>query len=93
MKKILAATLGVALLGFSSLAIALAPTVPVKDLAPSTEHRRATRLITHFIANYHYKKAPLDDELSQFIFDNYIDALDPTKSYFLKADIDEFGQQ
>jgi carboxyl-terminal processing protease len=91
MKKILAATLGVALLGFTSLALALVPTVPVKDLVPSTEHRRATRLITHFIANYHYKKAPLDDELSQFIFDNYIDALDPTKSYFLQSDIDEFG--
>lgn len=91
MKHIFAAALGAILLGFIGPALALAPTVPVDQLVPSTEHRRATRLITHFIANYHYKKAPLDDALSQTIFDNYIDALDPTKSYFLKSDIDEFG--
>lgn len=91
MKQIFAAALGAILFGFTASALALAPTVPVDQLVPSTEHRRATRLITHFIANYHYKKAPLDDALSQTIFDNYIDALDPTKSYFLKSDIDEFS--
>jgi carboxyl-terminal processing protease len=70
---------------------ALAPTIPIDQLAPQPEHRRATRLITHFIANYHYKKAILDDELSQAIFDNYLEALDPTKSYLLKSDVDEFS--
>ncbi|MSR15697.1 MAG: tail-specific protease [Gammaproteobacteria bacterium] len=75
----------------TDVAQALAPTVSIDQLAPQPEHRRATRLITHFIANYHYKKALLDDELSQIIFDNYLEALDPTKSYFLKADVDEFS--
>ncbi len=70
---------------------ALAPTVGLDALQPQPEHRRATRLITHFIANYHYKKAPLDDALSQAIFKNYLQALDPTRSYFLQSDIDEFG--
>ncbi len=70
---------------------ALVPTVPLEQLVPQPEHRRATRLITHFIANYHYRKAPLDDALSAVIFKNYLAALDPTKSYLLQADIDEFS--
>lgn len=70
---------------------ATAPTVPVEALVPTPEHRRATRLITHFIGNYHYKRAPLDDALSQAIFDNYLEALDPTRSYLLQADVLEFS--
>jgi len=71
--------------------VALVPTVPLAELVPQPEHRRATRLITHFIANYHYKKAALDDALSEVIFKNYLDALDSTKSYLLQEDIDEFS--
>lgn len=77
----------VALSGTSS---AEAPIVPLEDLRPQPEHRRATRLITHVIANYHYKNAVLDDELSRTILDGYLDTLDPTKSYFLASDIAEF---
>ncbi len=69
---------------------ATAPIVPIEELKPQPEHRRATRLITHVIANYHYKNAPLDDELSKSILDRYIETLDPTRSYFLQEDIDEF---
>ncbi|MGE0338236.1 MAG: carboxy terminal-processing peptidase, partial [Gammaproteobacteria bacterium] len=75
----------------SSGASALAPTVPVDELVPQPEHRRATRLITHFIANYHYKKATLDDALSEVIFENYLKALDPTRSYLLQTDVDDFS--
>lgn len=71
-------------------AFAEAPIVPLEDLRPQPEHRRATRLITHVVANYHYKNAVLDDELSRAILDSYISALDPTRSYFLASDIAEF---
>ncbi|MEM7542173.1 MAG: carboxy terminal-processing peptidase [Pseudomonadota bacterium] len=67
-----------------------APIVAVEDIKPASEHRRATRLITHFISNYHYKRAALDDELSSDILKNYIESLDPTKSYFTAADIQQF---
>ena len=70
---------------------ALAPSVPLSDIEPGVEHRRATRLITHFLANYHYKKTPLSDELSEKIFERYVDSLDPTRSYFLASDIEEFA--
>ena len=91
MKNVLAGALLAGLLALVGTVQALAPTVPIDALTPQPEHRRATRLITHFIANYHYKKAPLDDALSQVIFDNFLKALDPTKSYLLQSDIDEFG--
>jgi carboxyl-terminal processing protease len=71
---------------------AIAPVTPMGELMPRAEHKRATRLITHFLANYHYKKPPLDDALSQKIFDTYLETLDPTKSYLLRSDIDEFEQ-
>jgi carboxyl-terminal processing protease len=72
--------------------VALVPVTPMDELTPQAEHKRATRLITHFLANYHYKKPPLDDALSQKIFATYLETLDPTKSYFLRSDIDEFKQ-
>ena len=71
---------------------ATAPIVPLEDLKPGPEHRRATRLITHVISNYHYKNAVLDDELSAIILERYIDTLDPMRSYFLQSDIDEFDR-
>ena len=71
---------------------ATARIVPLEDLKPRPEHRRATRLITHVISNYHYKNAVLDDELSAIILERYIDTLDPMRSYFLQSDIDEFDR-
>ena len=77
---------------FSATSWANAPVVSLEDLKPQPEHRRSTRLITHVISNYHYRNVPLDDALSKKILDRYIDALDPARSYFTQADIDEFMQ-
>ncbi len=70
---------------------ALVPVVNKADLVPTESQTRATELITDFIANYHYKKVPLDDALSRQIFDRYLDSLDPNHSYFLDSDIKEFS--
>lgn len=75
---------------FAASVQALAPTIPLSELEPGVEHRRATRLITHFLANYHYKKTPLTDELSAEVFERYVDGLDPTRSYFTQGDIETF---
>ncbi len=69
-----------------------APVVALEDLRPHAEHRRATRLITHVVANYHYRNVALDDALSRQILERYIEALDPTRSYLLQSDIDAFMQ-
>jgi len=41
----------------------------------------------------HLSKQPLNDEISRRGFKMFVKALDPSKSYFLKSDIEEFGQQ
>lgn len=88
--RILSALAIVAATLFSMDVSANAVITPKEELSPRAEHKRATRLITHFISNYHYKKPPLDDELSPKILDRFVEMLDPTKSYLLQSDIDEF---
>jgi len=56
-------------------------------LEPATEHSFATRLTTRFLSSYHYRRLQLDDPMSERIFDQYIELLDPNKMYFLASDI------
>lgn len=49
----------------------------------------AQEIITTLSEN-HYRKLELNDNLSALLFDNYLDNLDPLKSYLTLADIDEF---
>lgn len=59
-------------------------------LQPSFEQQYASNLATKFLTNYHYKDTRLDDDLSQIIFDRYLELLDPNRSYFLASDIQTF---
>ena len=47
-------------------------------------------LISYVIGRGHYDAKDLNDEFSQAVFDDYIEALDPFKRYFYKKDIEEF---
>jgi len=58
---------------------------------PSLEQRLRSNLATKFLANWHYKDTRLDDELSEMIFDGYLDLLDPNYSFFLASDIETFA--
>ncbi|HEX8017218.1 MAG TPA: carboxy terminal-processing peptidase, partial [Flavobacterium sp.] len=49
-------------------------------------------LLAFVIEKGHYNPPPIDDEFSKGIFKDYIDALDPSKRFFLQSDIDEFKQ-
>ncbi|TNE75324.1 MAG: tail-specific protease [Gammaproteobacteria bacterium] len=44
------------------------------------------------LTNKHYRKLELDDALSREFLEQYIDSLDPAKSYLLQSDIDEFSR-
>lgn len=61
-------------------------------LAPQDEHRRATRLITHFLDKYHYKNFRINDSLSDRILNTYVAALDSNRSYFHQKDISSFEE-
>ena len=49
-------------------------------------------LLAFVIEKGHYSPAEINDEFSKGIFKDYIEALDPSKRFFLQSDIDEFKQ-
>ena len=61
-----------------------------KSLHPMAIHTTTTQNIVDALASRHYVPTILDDDLSAKIFETYIDDLDPSKSYFLQSDIDDF---
>ena len=60
------------------------------DIRPTAAHARSTRAVVELMRRYHYRKAPLDDELGSRILDRYIDMFDPSRSVFLAEDIADF---
>jgi carboxyl-terminal processing protease len=49
-------------------------------------------LLTFVIEKGHYSPATIDDTFSKGIYKDYIEALDPSKRFFLQSDIDEFSE-
>ncbi|MFV8327601.1 carboxy terminal-processing peptidase [Flavobacterium sp. ZS1P14] len=49
-------------------------------------------LLTFVIQKGHYNPAVIDDTFSKGIYKDYIQALDPSKRFFLQSDIDEFSK-
>ena len=49
-------------------------------------------LLTFVLEKGHYSPATMDDEFSKGVYKDYIEALDPSKRFFLQADIDEFSK-
>ena len=77
----------IALLTVVFTSLALAAMVPIeREAAQSSLYRE----ILDRLATRHYQSLPVDDTMSARYLDSYIESLDPTKSYFLQADIDEF---
>jgi carboxyl-terminal processing protease len=60
-------------------------------LAPQQQQSRAANLTAQFLTRYHYKAVPLDDAMSEKIFDRYLKSLDPEKLFLVQADIDQFS--
>ena len=77
-------------LGLCFSAFAEIPIVSLSELESAAKHDQAAKIITHIIDVYHYKKKPLDDELSSQILDNYLKSLDQNHSFFTAADINNF---
>lgn len=49
-------------------------------------------LLTFVIERGHYDPVAIDDNFSKGVYKDYINALDPSKRFFIQADIDEFAQ-
>lgn len=58
-----------------------------EELKPSQQQAQAAYVTAHLLTRYHYKAMPLDDAMSEKIFDQYLKLLDPEKLFFVQADI------
>jgi len=67
-------------------------TVDLEDLQPDEQLEKTAVIVTKVIDRYHYRKAPLDDEMSTQILERYLEALDPNRSFFLAQDVKRFSK-
>ena len=77
-------------LAFATFAFA-SEAQPSRELRPLMQQPLAAHLTARVLSQYHYKTVPLDDALSEKIFDHYLKALDSDRLFFLQADIDQLA--
>lgn len=75
---------------FTQPIFAKVQTVDPTDLVPDEQLEKTAVIVTKVIERYHYKKTPLDDELSEKLLERYLDTLDPNRSFFLAKDVEAF---
>ncbi|WP_422448971.1 MULTISPECIES: carboxy terminal-processing peptidase [unclassified Endozoicomonas] len=63
---------------------------PVPTLTPNLQQAIASVHVVQLLSRSHYRKIPLDQSNMEKVFDRYLDRLDPNRSFFLLADIQEF---
>ena len=59
-------------------------------LKPVAAQTQAAVWASMLLSRHHYKAVPLDDAMSEKIFDRYFKSLDGEKLFFLQGDIDQF---
>ena len=60
------------------------------QLAPLTAHPSTAQIVVEQLRRNHFVDLKVDDDLSSQMFDNFIEALDPARYYFIASDIAEF---
>ncbi|MDE2304248.1 MAG: carboxy terminal-processing peptidase [Gammaproteobacteria bacterium] len=84
----LAALLGAAMTSTHATTAATNGSPPA--LAPTAQEGYVARRVADIVAREHYRREPLDDQLSSLILDRYLNTLDGERSYFYASDIAEF---
>ncbi len=60
-------------------------------LKPAAQQTQAALWASRVLSRYHYKAVPLDDALSEKIYDRYFKSLDAEKLFFVQADLDKYA--
>ncbi len=61
-------------------------------IKPNDTQDDAAMWAMRFLTRFHYKRVPLDDQMSSKILERYVESLDGEKLFFLKSDADEFAR-
>ncbi len=89
LKRIFAITLLAATFACSTSPKAQKPVEGITNIKPDEQQSLVAKEVLNLIEVYNYKKIKVNDSISSLIFDRYLKALDPAKSYFLANDIKE----
>ncbi|HJE29961.1 MAG TPA: tail-specific protease, partial [Pseudomonas nitrititolerans] len=94
MKRSLAFGILAMFIGLQATSVLAKPSSPTTwdYLEPDRDQVIASLNVVELLKRHHYNKPPLNDARSAKIFDSYLTMLDPSRSYFTAADIDEFGK-
>jgi carboxyl-terminal processing protease len=60
-------------------------------MKPVAGQTQAALWASKVLTRYHYKAVPLDDAMSEKIFDRYFKSLDAEKLFFTQADVDQYA--
>ncbi|HAT31257.1 MAG TPA: tail-specific protease [Janthinobacterium sp.] len=78
-------------LAMSAQAGAAQPEKIATPLKPLAQQTQAALWASRVLSRYHYKAVPLDDAMSEKIFDHYFKSLDAEKLFFLQSDLEQFA--
>ena len=88
MKKNYKILLIIALLSVGLVSFTL---IPKQSATDPEKDKLLIELLTFVIEKGHYNPAAIDDAFSKGVYKDYLNALDPSKRFFLQSDIDEFS--
>jgi carboxyl-terminal processing protease len=66
--------------------------LPKKQSNDPEKDKQLIDLLLFVIERGHYSPSDIDDTFSKGVYKDYIEALDPSKRFFLQSDIDEFSK-
>lgn len=72
--------------------LAAKPAAAPSQLAPLPEQGKTAAITMYTLSRVHYRSMPLDDALSEKIFDTYLDAVDGDKLFLLRSDVEQFAR-
>lgn len=82
------------LLAVFALSLALWSFIPKEQNAGTDpeKDKLLLELLTFVIERGHYDPAAINDDFSKGVYKDYLEALDPSKRFFIQSDIDEFAK-
>ena len=80
------------LLVIITLSVALWSFIPKEKASDPEKDKLLIELLAFVIEKGHYNPAAIDDAFSKGVYKDYLNALDPSKRFFLQSDIDEFAK-
>src|SRR5215217_1246579 len=90
-KQTLLAAMSLAFLSAYGHAAPAEKAAVVEQVKPVAQQTQAALWASRVLSRYHYKATPLDDAMSEKIYDRYFKSLDAEKLFFVQADLDKYA--